>query len=284
MTSSNSIQTVLSVRRILERILLDLDMRTLLTSAPRVNRFWNFLTRDSRPIQEALFFQPVKSRSHESTIRLLNPLLAEAFPCIFQRNSIVFPEHTESKHTFDTLDMVKDPDRTEVYMREDASWRYMLVQQPPARKLWIVSHCGDDTGFCERCEIQGRKVSETGPELPDDGLRMEMLFEILVFHSDFYGVMDFATVYWWGDRAGSWVRECMEGMGICNASAAPDLILYAPLFIPGPRHLIRNIEGKGQTPALDYLRSFYWDNGIQPNLNVRNGWETIVKRRRRWVV
>lgn len=159
MTSSNSIQTVLSVRRILERILLDLDMRTLLTSAPRVNRFWNFLTRDSRPIQEALFFQPVKSRSHESTIILLNPLLAEAFPGIFQRNSIVFPEHTESKHTFDTLDMVKDPDRTEVYMQEDASWRYMLVQQPPARKLWIVSHCGDDTGFCERCEIQVRLLN-----------------------------------------------------------------------------------------------------------------------------
>ncbi|GKZ77560.1 hypothetical protein AnigIFM56816_011296 [Aspergillus niger] len=261
MTSSNSIQTVLSVRRILERILLDLDMRTLLTSAPRVNRFWNFLIRDSRPIQEALFFQPVKSRSHESTIRILNPLLAEAFPGIFQRNSIVFPEHTESKLTFDTLDMVKNPDRTEVYMREDASWRRMLVQQPPACKLWIVSGCGDDTGFCERCEIQGRKVSETGPEIPDDGLRMEMLFEILVFHSDFYGVMDYATVYWWGDWEGSWVRECMEGLGRCNASIAPDLILYAPLFIPGPRHLIRSIEGEGRTPALDYLRSFYWDNG-----------------------
>ncbi|GKZ19897.1 hypothetical protein AbraIFM66951_007728 [Aspergillus brasiliensis] len=281
MASSNSPQAVLSVRSILERILLDLDMRTLLTSALRVNRFWNFVISGSRHLQEALFLQPAKSRSCGSQEKIINPLLAEAFPGIFQRNNIIFPEHADSKLTFDTLDMVKDPNRTEVYMREDASWRRMLVQQPPARELGIVSYCGDKTGFRERCEIQ--KVSETGLEPPDDGLRMELLFEILVFHSDFYGVMDYATVYWWGDRSGSWVREYMEGMGMCDASKAPDLILYAPLFIPG-RHMIWNIESRVRTPALDYLRSFYRDNGLSPNLNVRDGWETIVRRRRkRWV-
>ncbi|RAH57541.1 hypothetical protein BO85DRAFT_488270 [Aspergillus piperis CBS 112811] len=282
MESHNSVQTVLSVRTILEYILLELDMRTILISASRVNRFWNYTISNSRPIQQALFIQPFRRRNHNSPQGVLNPLLAEAFPGIFQRNSTVFPEHTESKLTFDTFHMVRDPTRTEIYMRENASWRRMLVQQPPARSFGIVSHIGDDTGFRERCEIQ--RVSEMGPEPPNDGVRMEMLFEILVFHGELHGFMDHATVYWWGDRSGSWVLEYMEGMGLCNASTAPDLILYIPLILPGRREMGSDMEVSGHTPALNYLRSFYQDKGIIPNLNIRDGWETFVKRRRRrWV-
>ncbi|KAI0017472.1 hypothetical protein F4780DRAFT_594252 [Xylariomycetidae sp. FL0641] len=56
----------LAIPEILEAILLHLDMTTLLVSAPRVNRMWEALIRNSIPVQQALYFWPIDARRAKS--------------------------------------------------------------------------------------------------------------------------------------------------------------------------------------------------------------------------
>lgn len=114
----------LSTPEILESILVQLDLRSLLTSAQRVCRSWTTLVRESPSLQNALFFAPVKGGEPH----ILNPLLAEEFPSFF-------PVHTSPSSdgfTFQTLTMVQTPERKPAFLRKEASWRRMLVRQPPA--------------------------------------------------------------------------------------------------------------------------------------------------------
>jgi hypothetical protein len=60
--------------------------------------------------------------------KTLNPLLADAFPSFFPMHS---PPLKDSLFTFSTCDMIRTPDKKGAYARKEASWRRMLVQQPP---------------------------------------------------------------------------------------------------------------------------------------------------------
>lgn len=51
-------EQALSTAELLELILLNLDLRTLLTTAQRTSRDWNSLIRDSHSLQEHLYFIP----------------------------------------------------------------------------------------------------------------------------------------------------------------------------------------------------------------------------------
>lgn len=51
-------EQVLSTAELLELILLNLDLRTLLTTAQRTCRDWNSFIRDSHSLQENLYFIP----------------------------------------------------------------------------------------------------------------------------------------------------------------------------------------------------------------------------------
>jgi hypothetical protein len=65
----------------------------------------------------------------ESVSKSWNPLLAEAFPSFFSRDGTSADGF--GRFTFATFDMIQRPDKTTVYNRKEASWRRMLVQQPP---------------------------------------------------------------------------------------------------------------------------------------------------------
>ena len=135
---------VLRITELLELILLQLDMRTLLISQ-RVCRKWNSLIRTSSNIQETLFFKPVIPGSVPTKVQ--NPLLAEVFPPFFIK--------MKGRISMNSFDMVKHPEKQRAYLRPEASWRRMLVQQPPAYQLG-----------CYSSSVSGMGISSSYRELP----------------------------------------------------------------------------------------------------------------------
>ncbi|KAL3475110.1 hypothetical protein BJX99DRAFT_230251 [Aspergillus californicus] len=184
---------VLDTPELLEMILAqpDLDMRTLLTSAQRVCRTWANLIRTSPTIQRALFFAPSRGsdRGLNDKEKILNPLLAETFHSIFQQPSDK-DEHPQLK--FSDLAMTKDAGAMARFVRKDASWRRMLVTQPPLFDIAVFNVRSSRGGrSAEISSIPADK--ESGLE----GLRMRTLFDSLLFSSRirFHGVTTI-RVFW----------------------------------------------------------------------------------------
>lgn len=143
-----------SIPEIFELILLKLDNRTLLTTAQLICRTWTTFIQESAAIQWALCFKSV-TNPHLPTWQ--NPLLAEAFPSIFSSST---PEvKSNIRFTYDTFDMFRHPEKFEAYMRPEASWRYMLVQQPPLTTLSLLrSSAGHGGQFFYRYETLVRST------------------------------------------------------------------------------------------------------------------------------
>lgn len=120
----------------LELILLSLDMRTLLISAQRVCHKWHNLIQVSHSLQAALFFKPVKYKLPRGTQRLRNPLVEEIIWPKFIRTR---GEQTCLFHMYCTLDLPRmNKKKEKAYLRENASWRRMLLQQPPTSIVGII--------------------------------------------------------------------------------------------------------------------------------------------------
>ena len=169
---TSPITSVLSTHELLEGILLHVDLRTLLTSAQRVNHSWHDLIRSSLRLQRVLFFAPDDSNNNKNTNTeyTFNPLLKKAFPTFF------LPLHGPAaggrkKLDFNSLEMVLRPDKQTAYLRPSASWRRMLVRQPPVRRMFAVrvrSGMAGNTQEMERLEV------------PGGALRMGRVFELAV--------------------------------------------------------------------------------------------------------
>ncbi|RYO76949.1 hypothetical protein DL766_007465 [Monosporascus sp. MC13-8B] len=111
---------VLDIPELLEAVLLKLDIRT------------------SPAIQRALFFKPVEAVVDAP---LRNPLLTELFlPFFDSPNRLRF-----AFDAFKELAMARE-ERLGAFKREDASWRRMLVQQPPARELGMWERISGEVG------------------------------------------------------------------------------------------------------------------------------------------
>ncbi|KAI1311079.1 hypothetical protein F5Y03DRAFT_343396 [Xylaria venustula] len=172
----SSREAVLQTAELLQEILLNLDMRTLLTAAQRVSRQWRELVTSSPALQQALYFEPM---AESSGIATQNPLLAEIFPLWFpketQEEQLDVDEVDEieewpkvpEREDFDSLEMAQES-RRHAFMHPTATWRRMLVRQPPVRSLgcWTVFHGrgGDHHEFALH-------------EFPD-GLRMDHLYDL----------------------------------------------------------------------------------------------------------
>jgi hypothetical protein len=146
-TTKHATVKVINTPEILEMILSHTDMRTLLLSAQLVCRDWFNLITKSRSLQKALFLIPIKDFEWGVDERIPNPLLTETFPSIFPSEDR--PIH--HRFTFSTLNWIEDPSRLARFVRPDASWRRMLVQQPPISELGLfhVSSAmgGDSAGI-----------------------------------------------------------------------------------------------------------------------------------------
>ncbi|KAF4169062.1 hypothetical protein CNMCM6936_009659 [Aspergillus lentulus] len=129
---AESQRLVLSAPELLEYILLYLDIQSLLTSAQRVCHSWARLIQASPRLQQALFFKPIPpEKCHE---KLRNPLLAKEFWNFFP------PPQDPSGVRECTYLMLSGPEaseRRQKLFRREASWRRMLVQQPPASLAYV---------------------------------------------------------------------------------------------------------------------------------------------------
>lgn len=133
----------LDTPEILEMILARVDMRTLLTSAQRVSRCWSDLISNSPSIQKALFFTPIMNSEWGIKMKTFNPLLTETFPSIFPAKD----GRQDSQFPLCDLPTTKDAKKMDRLVRKDASWRKMLVRQPPIFEIGIFeiysSRAGD---------------------------------------------------------------------------------------------------------------------------------------------
>ncbi|KAJ7622212.1 hypothetical protein FB45DRAFT_927247 [Roridomyces roridus] len=131
-TMSTTRDTVISTPELLALILARLPMRDVLVSAPLVSKAWHAVIL--LPIvQRALFFQPEPASDDATPIP--NPLLAELFPPFFTEsgeNRWSWPGHSKA---IMSMPWAKAPD---AFKCEDASWRRMLLSQPPANKILVV--------------------------------------------------------------------------------------------------------------------------------------------------
>lgn len=147
--TETAIHQAFNTPEMLEMILTRLDMRTLLTSAQRVCRCWGNMISKSPSIQRALFFAPVENPMKLEE-KILNPLLKEAFPSIFPAND------RSSYYALDlsSLAMAKDASAMARFIRKEASWRKMLVQQPPISVIGLLHVCHSMMGdFAESSSI-----------------------------------------------------------------------------------------------------------------------------------
>ncbi|KAJ5403508.1 hypothetical protein N7509_003379 [Penicillium cosmopolitanum] len=167
-------QRALEMPEIVTLILRQMDMGTLLTSQ-RVCHMWADLIRESKTLQQDLYFLPTIHEDNKA-LRYRNSLLAEKFQFL---NSLV-DLNDEHKYAFEgsrecewsdislrNLDLLKSATKQEQYMRPEASWRRMLTHQPP---LYTVGKFDGGSG-----RFGTRWTQSKSPEQVN-GLRLETLF------------------------------------------------------------------------------------------------------------
>lgn len=124
---------------LLELILLEIDTQTLLTSANRVSRYWHNVIQQSVQLQTKLFLRSLlvpqqdddnkhNKQGQVSAAICTNTLLLSRFQDLLGNNKSPKDNNGDS-------DKISRP---------EASWRRMLLQQPPVRKLGVWRL---DTGY-----------------------------------------------------------------------------------------------------------------------------------------
>jgi hypothetical protein len=137
-TTMSSLQKVVATPELLEAILAQLDVRTLLVSAQLVSHYFYDIVSSSVRLQQALFFIP-EPLSDGPVDAVCNPLLLNPFRFWFQPSGRAsFKHRGYSVHSFRAMS-VWNSDARDKFMRRRASWRRMLVQQPAPTSLGFVS-------------------------------------------------------------------------------------------------------------------------------------------------
>ncbi|KAK7921435.1 hypothetical protein PG985_009457 [Apiospora marii] len=153
---------VFATTELLEGTLLHLEPRTLLTLAQLVQRRWRDVIRDSAALQQKLYLKGTLDKSPKRP-REINPLLKTHFPFFIDERPFklhdsflqiiwsqmfipqVNPSHSECQaRTVTYGDLLPNQPwagnakRLDAFLRPEASWRRMLVAQPPIRRLGLV--------------------------------------------------------------------------------------------------------------------------------------------------
>ncbi|KAJ6538530.1 hypothetical protein DFH09DRAFT_1177151 [Mycena vulgaris] len=157
---STAQDVVIFTPELLELVLSHLPIRDLLITAPLVSKTWQTITL-SPTLQRALFFQPDPSAEP-----VQNPLLVEMFPPFFALEVTSRWSWPGEASSIMSMPWSKAPD---AFKREEASWRRMLVMQPPAQKMTVTETCHGQSGNSERRAV-----------LDDLSLRMGILYDLAV--------------------------------------------------------------------------------------------------------
>ncbi|KAF1995172.1 hypothetical protein P154DRAFT_526545 [Amniculicola lignicola CBS 123094] len=158
---------VLNTPELLEAILLQLPERDILL-AQQVSRTFQAAITSSPALQQALFFREVPFK--DPKIWKVNPLLREHFLpwFVISRNKWQLPDHS----ILERMDWARDHQRRRAFLRPTASWRKMLVTQPPAKKLEVYQHChGQMDDVLEKASVHLK-------DLNTPGIPMSILYDI----------------------------------------------------------------------------------------------------------
>lgn len=143
-SNSSASEQVIYIPELLENILLHLPERDLLVNAQRVSQLWHSIITTFRSLQQKLYFQPLPSTEY-TTESIPNPILQELFPPWFRSFERNVPRTFIGRDHFRNLDWNSSEAKREAYKRKDASWRRMLVAQPPVLEMTHTNryHLGD---------------------------------------------------------------------------------------------------------------------------------------------
>ncbi|KAL3438220.1 hypothetical protein BDV09DRAFT_118507 [Aspergillus tetrazonus] len=175
-------ERALSIPELLEQILLHLDMQDLLTSAQRVNKRWQHIISTSPRLQQTLFFRPIAPPARPSRqytafpktplgaarrrelspyraqVRAtLNPLLVKQFgseffntgsdSCQCLSDWVYLDAGMQAPWSVKVGSSLLRPDergaRERAFRHPNASWRRMLVSQPPQPGVGYVRDVHD---------------------------------------------------------------------------------------------------------------------------------------------
>ncbi|KAF2255238.1 hypothetical protein BU26DRAFT_547233 [Trematosphaeria pertusa] len=158
---------VLSTPELLEHILAQLPTRDLLF-AQRLSRHFRKAITLSPSLQQLLFFHA--SPFKEDRQWTLNPLLREVLVPWFVRPSNRWAMPTYE--SIELLDGLDDESGRQAFLRPEASWRRMLLIQPPPTSLSVVKFCHAMMGdFCNEAKVPF-KGSKSG------GVTMGVIYDI----------------------------------------------------------------------------------------------------------
>ncbi|KAK8123220.1 hypothetical protein PG984_011890 [Apiospora sp. TS-2023a] len=153
-----SMDAVLATPELLEAILGFVSMRQLLVAGQRVCKLWKDVIDRSPQLQKHLYFRPEPAIEQKGTINAEplstiaalatpNPLLQDPFAYHF------FPGHQKGTTWYGQRSVARlwKPEllseidvewmtRRDAFMRAGASWRSMLVSQPPPQELVVVGN------------------------------------------------------------------------------------------------------------------------------------------------
>lgn len=180
---------VLTTGELIENILLRVDMHTVLVSAQRVCRKWHLTIANSRGIQKTLFFEPepelLRHRvDPRGPYMRVNPLLYRHFAFLFNNKvgrhdmgwgtmlARAIEINIAHVHDADETPSIasRDMDVHRAFADPSASWRRMLVTQPPPRKVgYVLNHARRD-------DLRNRHTRCFVSQMPD-GLRMGLLWD-----------------------------------------------------------------------------------------------------------
>jgi hypothetical protein len=134
-TSHSTPRAGILITEILETILLHTDMCTLLTSAQRVCHYWHDLIEKSNSLQAHIFFKPVKYEVSCDSKRIRNPLLDDNVWPFLQKQYDARERLYAHDNGRNPRGRAKEDKR---YYRKSASWKRMLLQQPPTSNIGII--------------------------------------------------------------------------------------------------------------------------------------------------
>lgn len=166
---------VLSTIELVEAILCQYDEWTLLVSAQRVCTLWRDIILRSSYLQQRLFFKPEPDFTNkdigQALSRRQNPLLESAFaPLFLEGVEISMRDHSLLREL--PISNFKCRRKKHLaFVRPGASWRRMLVSQPPLRKVGYM-HAMKTPGRPPR-DFRGCSFEVT------DGLRMGQFYDVV---------------------------------------------------------------------------------------------------------
>lgn len=178
---------------LLEAILAQLPKKDLLF-AQRVSRHFQSSIKSSPSLQRALFFRAAPLKDPKAWI--INPFLRKTFLPWFVLSRI-----SQDMETIELLDWTRNDKKGQAFLYKDASWRKMLVLQPPPKKLSIVEFCHGQCGDSAR----DANISFEGKD--SQGVTMDAVYDV-------------TEAYICGEKVSDF------GLSILDSETGPQITLY----------------------------------------------------------